>query len=391
MNVADDKPYPQAPDIPDNTDAPPFVNVWDRGSGAYRNYRIPSLLVTKSGALLAFCEGRSGGDTSDVDILVKRSDDGGVSWSEGTVVWGDPGNVSGNPCPVLDEETGTIWMPMTWNHVDDPQPLVMAGTAKYSRLPYMTCSTDDGRTWAPAKNIAEETKHPDWRWYGTGPGVGIQLKRGPHKGRLVTPCNHSAVYPYNQEGYGCHIMYSDDHGTTWKYGAAIEGIAESQVAELIDGRILLHGRNQGPAGLHQKGFAYGLEGGLVWSPLRFDPNLTEPQCQSSLMRYSWPEEGGRSRLVFANPAGTVRGGSGTYFEREKFVVRLSYDEGTTWPVTKLLDHRPSGYSCLAALPGGDIGCLYEAGEESSVDRDGCGLAFTRFSLEWLTDRKDGAR
>ena len=386
--MADDqKPYPEAPPIPANTDFPTGLDVWVRGTGNYNNYRIPALLVTKKGTLLAFCEGRSEGDTSDIDMLVKRSEDGGATWSEEKIIWGDPGNVSGNPCPVVDEDTGTIWFPMTWNHIEDHQPKIMDGTAKYSRLPYMTCSTDDGLTWAPAENIAKETKHPDWRWYGTGPGVGIQLKRGPCSGRLVIPCNHSAVYPYNPEGYGCHIMYSDDHGGTWKYGAAVEGIAECQAAELTDGRILLHGRNQGPAALHKKGFTYGLDGGLVWSPLRFDPNLTEPKCQSSLIRYTWPEDGGKSRLLFSNPAGTVLGGAGKFW-REKLVVRLSYDEGTKWSVSKLLDPRPSGYSCLTVLPDGDIACLYEAGEERYADRDNCGLAFRRFSLKWLTDGED---
>jgi len=220
--------------------------------------------------------------------------------------------------------------------------------------------------------------------YGIGPGVGIQLRRGPHKGRLVMPCNHSAVYPGNPEGFGCHMIYSDDHGETWAYGAQLTpGVGECQVVELIDGRLLIHARNQGPEGLHEKGVAYSLDGGVIWSPLRYDSNLTEPKCMSSLIRYSWPDKGEKSRLLFANPSGTVLGGAGK-FVREKLMVRLSYDEGETWPIAKMLDGGPSGYSCLAALPDGDIACLYEGGKERYAEK----IVFKRFSLAWLTDGKD---
>lgn len=379
--------------IPTNTDYPDGVDLWPHGRGPYRNYRIPALLVTPTGAVLAFCEGRSGDDTSDIDLLVKRSEDGGVTWSDATVVWGDAGNTSGNPCPVVDRETGTIWMAMTWNHIEDDQAKVMDGTAKHSRQPCVTHSTDDGRTWAPARNVAATCKHPDWRWYATGPGIGIQLERGPYKGRLVIPCNHSAPYPYYEDGYAGHIMYSDDHGTSWKYSSGVIGLSETQVVERVDGRLLMHGRNQGPAGHHMKIFAHGHDGGTVWSPPRFEPQLTEPKCQSSLMRYSWPEDrgrGGRSRVVFAHPAGTVLGGAGKFW-REILTVRLSYDEGATWSVAKVLDPRPAGYSCLAVLPDGDLACLYEAGPERYADRPGCALVFKRFSLSWLTDGRDSGR
>ena len=368
---------------------PQETDVFVSGQDGYHVYRIPALIVTAEKALLAFCEGRriTGYDTDDIDLLVKRSEDGGDTWSEQQVAWSDDGNTCGNPCPVVDEETGAIWLGGTWNHIDDPQETVMTGAASFSRLPHITHSTDDGRTWAKARNISKETKHPEWRWYATGPGVGIQLKRGPHQGRLVIPCNHSALYPYNQEGYSCHVIYSDDHGETWQYGGVIEGIGECQVAELPDGRLLLHGRNHGPKGMHQKGIAYGLEGGLVWSPLRFDPQLIEPVCQSSLIRYTWPDDGDKSRLLFSNPTNTVpRVGNKHMYRRKKLTVRLSYDEGATWPVAKLIEPGSSAYSCLTALPNGDIACLHEGG--GGVERYLERIVCKRFSLEWLTDGQD---
>jgi sialidase-1 len=380
------------PPIPANTDIPEGVAVWTLHTGRYPYYRAPALLVTLQGAILAFCEGRSGMDTSDIDILVKRSEDGGRTWSDEVIVWGGEGNTCGNICPVLDEDTGTIWLAAIWNHIDDTQDKVMNGTARFSRYPYIACSTDDGRTWAPARNVTAECKHPDWRWYGTGPGVGIQIKRGPHKGRLIIPCCHSATYPYYEEGYAGHIMYSDDHGVTWTYGAAVVGMAEPQIVELTDGRLLMHGRNQGPAALHMKIFAYGHAGGTVWSPPRFAPDLTEPKCQSSLIRYSWPEDagrGGRSRILFSNPAGQTLAGAGK-LRREKLVARISYDEGRSWAHAKMVEPQPAGYSCLTALPDGDVGCIVETGPEKYTTSAGCVLRFSRFSIDWLTDGKDRA-
>ena len=368
---------------------PEEIDVFVSGQDGYHTYRIPALIVTAEKTLLAFCEGRriTGGDTDDIDVLVKRSIDGGDSWSEQQVVWGDAGNTCGNPCPVVDEATGDIWLGGTWNHIDEPLETVIAGTARFSRQPHITHSTDDGRTWAKASNISKATKHPEWRWYATGPGVGIQLKHGPNQGRLVIPCHHSVPYPDNPEGYCGHILYSDDHGQTWQNGGVIEGVNECQVAELTDGRLLLHGRHHDPQGMHQKGVAYSVDGGLAWSPLQFHPQLIEPVCQSSLIRYSWPEDGDKSRLLFSNPVNTVPRIVNKYmYRRRKLTVRLSYDEGETWPVAKLLEDGSSAYSCLTALPNGDIACLHEGG--GGVEKYRKRIVCKRFSLEWLTDGQD---
>ncbi len=368
---------------------PEEIDVFVSGQDGYCTYRIPALIVTAEKTLLAFCEGRriTGDDTDDIDVLVKRSVDGGDSWSEQQVVWGDAGNTCGNPCPVVDEATGDIWLGGTWNHIDEPHETVIAGTARFSRQPYITHSTDDGRTWAKASNIGKATKHPEWRWYATGPGVGIQLKHGPNAGRLVIPCNHSVAYPDNPEGYCGHILYSDDHGQTWQNGGDIEGVNECQVAELSDGRLLLHGRHHDPQGMHQKGVSYSVDGGLLWSPLQFHPQLIEPVCQSSLIRYSWPEAGDQSRLLFSNPVNTVpRIVNKHMYRRRKLTVRLSYDEGETWPVAKLLEDGSSAYSCLTALPNGDIACLHEGG--GGVERYRERIVLKRFPLEWLTDGQD---
>ena len=139
--------------------------------------------------------------------------------------------------------------------------------------------------------------------------------------------------------------------------------------------------------MHQKGVSYSVDGGLLWSPLQFHPQLIEPVCQSSLIRYSWPEAGDQSRLLFSNPVNTVpRIVNKHMYRRRKLTVRLSYDEGETWPVAKLLEDGSSAYSCLTALPNGDIACLHEGG--GGVERYRERIVLKRFPLEWLTDGQD---
>ena len=102
-------PSPQDADLPRMSDQ---VDVWTSGEGGYHTYRIPAVVQSPNGALLAFCEGRKGGrgDSGDIDLLMKRSDDGGATWGEQRVLWDDGDNVCGNPCPVLDRDTGVIFL-----------------------------------------------------------------------------------------------------------------------------------------------------------------------------------------------------------------------------------------------------------------------------------------
>lgn len=337
--------------------------IFVKGSGGYNIYRIPALLTTQKGTLLAFCEGREGGDSSDIDLLLRRSKDGGKTWSSTQVVWDQAKNVCGNPCPVQDRDTGIIWLPLTWNNSSDSDGALHGGTGKDTRRVFMCSSEDDGLTWSKPVDITETTKKKEWWWYATGPGVGIQLEKGPHKGRLVIPCDHTS-----KDGFGSHVIYSDDHGKTWQLGGSVEGGAnECQVVELSDGTLMLNMRIQkGSKGM--RGISTSKDGGTTWSELRHEATLIEPICQASFLRYSSPSSSGKSRLLFSNPASTEK--------RENMTVRLSYDEGKTWPVSKQLYTGGSAYSCLAVLPEGDIACLYEVGDDDAI-------YFSRFPLEWL--------
>ena len=354
---------------------PTLTDLYIGGEDGYHAYRIPSLLVTNKGTLLAFCEGRKGGrgDSGNIDLLVRRSEDGGKTWSRQQVVWDDGANTCGNPCPVVDERTGTIWLTMTWNHGQDTEHQIMQAAGKDTRRVFVTHSDDDGRTWAEPRQITENTKRPEWRWFATGPGVGIQLKHGRWQGRLLIPCDHSVVTPEDPTGYNSHVIFSDDRGKTWHLGGAIRpAVNECQVVELTDGTLLMNMRNYDRRAT-TRAVATSRDGGMTWSQVRHDPALVEPICQASLVRYDSSSAGGQDWLLFSNPA---HGRTGV---RRDMTVRLSRDGGKTWPIERLLWPGPSAYSCLAVLPDGEIACLLEGGPDNPYER----IVFAHFGLPWL--------
>jgi len=348
------------------------VDVFVSGTGGYHTYRIPAVIVTTKDTVLAFCEGRksSRSDTGDIDLMLRRSSDGGKTWSKPQVVWDDKGNTCGNPCPVVDRKTGTIWLLLTWNRGDDHESLIKKGTSKDTRRVYVCRSVDDGATWSRPVEITKTTKHPDWRWYATGPGVGIQLQRGPRKGRMVIPCDHSC----EKTGFGSHAIFSDDGGKTWKRGKAIlPDVNECQVVELVDGRLMMNMRNYKRSHSRMRGIATSRDGGATWSKVDYDSALPEPICQASFLRYSMAGKGGgKNMLLFSNPASKT--------SRSRMTVRASFDEGKTWPVAKLIYSGSAAYSCLTVLPDQSVGLLYE--------RDGYKrISFARIPIEWLTGKK----
>ncbi len=344
------------------------TTVFQSGQEGSHTFRIPSLLVTPKGTVLAFCEGRKmgGGDAGDIDLVLKRSLDGGTNWGKLELVWDDGANTCGNPCPVIDRETGTLWLLMTWNRGDDREPGIIAQTSKDTRHIFITRSTDDGITWSRPQDITRAVKPTNWTWYATGPGAGIQIERGPCKGRLVIPCDHIEA---NTRNYFSHVIYSDDHGKTWQLGGQTPKpqVNECEVVELTGNRLLLNMRNYDRA-QRTRQIALSSDGGLTWTAQHHALELIEPICQASIRRYSWPLEGGKSIILFSNPAST---------QREKMTVRLSYDEGQSWPAARELYAGPSGYSCLAVLPNHTIGCLYERGNKNPYET----IVLARFTLE----------
>jgi len=337
--------------------------LWTSGTEGYDTYRIPAVIVTDRGTVLAFCEGRrdNRSDTGDIDMLVKRSGDGGSTWSDQEVVWGDAGNTCGNPCPVVDRETGTVWLLMTHNLGIDRESEIIDGKSQGSRTVWVTASEDDGRTWREPLNITSSTKRADWTWYATGPGNGIQLSSG----RLLIPCDHIEA---GTNRYYSHVIYSDDHGTTWQLGGTTshDQVNECCVAELENGDVLLNTRNYDRSQRTRQVTVSG-DGGMTWRDQRHDETLIEPICQAALVRY--PGRG--DRLLFSNPASRD--------DRRNLTVRLSDNAGGSWPHGKVLHPGPAAYSSLAVLSDGTVACLYERGEDHPYET----ITLARFELGWV--------
>lgn len=345
-------------------------DLFTSGVGGYHTYRIPALLVTAQGSVLALCEGRkdSISDHGDLDLVLKRSTDGGRTWSATQIVHeeGNDAKITiGNPCPVVDRATGTIWLPFCRNN----------------KQVLLTSSTDDGQTWSKPRDISASVTRPDWAWVATGPGIGIQLTRGKHAGRLVIPSDHRRDLAAGKEEWNSHMMFSDDAGQTWQISTPIQaGGNECQIVERADGTLLVNTRMQGHfAGV--RGIATSTDGGATWSSIAPEKQMPCPQCEASLVRESWPVGDQPGRLLFSNPDPPAAAtGKGPSHVRKRLTIRESSDDGKTWPIAKRLTEGFSAYSSLAVLPDGTILCLYETGDKKGYEV----LRLARFSRAWLT-------
>ena len=344
------------------------------GSDGYHTYRIPALAVSTAGTVLAFCEGRKNGwgDSGDIDLLLKRSRDGGKTWGAQQIIWDDAGHCCGNPCAVVDRTAGTIWLLSTWNRGDDHEGAIIAGKSKDTRRIFALQSDDDGASWSAPREITAAVKLSNWTWYATGPGSGIQIENGPHRGRLVIPCDHIEA---DTKRYFSHVIFSNDHGATWQLGGSSprDRVNECEVVELAGGRLLLNMRNYDRAQARRQ-VATSDDGGGTWKDQRFDDALVEPICQAAVERLR-----GSGAILFSNPASADG--------RKRMTVRTSLDGGTTWPRARVLHEGPSAYSDLAALPDGSAACcLYEAGAENAAEW----IVFARLPVEALLPPPPGA-
>jgi arylsulfatase A-like enzyme len=351
------KPMPALVDRKDVHVTDVFVPAKD----GYPHIRIPSLVTAKNGDLLAFAEGRQGGDHSENDLILKRSDDGGRTWAKLQVVFERGKDVMVNPCPVVLDSGRIVMMfqhfPAGYHaramgtRVKQLEPGVKAGKISRTLVIY---SDDHGKTWSKTRDVTVQTKRPaPVISTATGPGIGIQLQRGPHRGRIIMPTNEGWFDDAKKRHFNVYACYSDDGGSTWAFGKPAPNGSpgegnEVQMVELSDGSVMLNTRSNG--GTKHRKIAISRDGGETWSPLKDENAHPESQCMGSILRYSW-RDAGKSRLVFANP--------GTQSGRQQGTVRISYDEGKTWPVAKLFYPGGYAYSCLTKTADGSIGLLYE--------------------------------
>ncbi|WP_262056693.1 sialidase family protein [Streptomyces sp. STR69] len=349
----------------------------------YACFRIPAVVRTNDGTLLAFAEGRvlNCGDATDIDIVVKRSTDDGATWSPLQVVNHGGGDTHGNPAPVVDRETGRVLLAETYNtgRTDSASCSVPC-----DRTPHLQYSDDDGLSWSQPRDLSDEILPPNWNsWYATGPVHGTQLTRGKHRGRLVFGVNTETWDGSRVTANNAALIVSDDGGDHWRIGAtdsypiAADGTwrqkpSEVTPTERTDGSILVSGREQDGTALGHRTQAVSRDGGDSFAaPFRDLPDLYAPQVQCSTL-------GVGSRILLSCDADPDR--------RRTMMIRSSYDGGRTWDSVDrgtVVTKDWSGYSDMARIDGDTVGLLYEGGAVSATDE----IRFARFNGAWLQPRR----
>ncbi len=381
--------------------AEPFIEKTDlftAGEGGYKLYHIPGLVVTAKGTVLAWCEARQkGGDWDQIDLLLRRSSDEGRTWSEPQKIADVPGPKTKNPFSLAVKNVNPA--DVTYNNpvliADRDGTVHMVFCLEYMRCYYQR-SADDGVTWSAPVEItgAFEKFRPayEWKVLASGPNHGIQLKNG----RLIVP-----VWLSTGTGGNAHrpsvtaTIFSDDQGKTWRAGdiavpCTDEWINpnETVAIELADGRVMLNVRSESKA--HRRLVTTSADGATGWSTPRFDEALLDPICMAGIVRFSFAAGAGKSRILFSNPDNLSRADGkeepGKSRDRKNVSVKLSYDEGATWAVTKTVEPGPSMYSDIAVAKSGTILCFYGRGDKPGFA--GKWLTLARCNLEWLTGGAD---
>jgi sialidase-1 len=326
-------------------------------------FRIPALITTKKGTLLAVCDARvdrEGDPPNNVDQVLRQSVDQGKTWSALRTILDFPNKEgAGDPQLVQDPKTERIFLfygycPGRNELIDAP---IMLGRHLSLQFIY---SDDEGNHWSLPVVAEYGLKQNGWHSLWPGPGRGTVLKNGT----LVVP-----VSGYDTENIFSHFLYSSDHGQSWNISGRIGvGINEATLVELADGTLLVNARND----TKKRAIVTSTDQGATWSEIFYHPDLIEPTCQASLIKAKWKK---KDVLIFSNPNDLVK--------RQNLTVKISFDEGTTWPLTKVIHHGPSAYSCLTVLKNGNIGLLYENGVHNAYEK----ISFIDFSLDSLTSRR----
>ena len=337
--------------------AGPFLDKTDlftAGQSGYETFRIPGIVVTRSGTLLAYCEARRGSrsDWADIEILMTRSTNGGRTWTPPQRIADSGKDTVNNPVAIVDRDSGRVHFLYCIN---------------YHRCYYMF-SDDDGSTFSDPTEITQAfqplREHYAWNVLATGPGHGIQLRSG----RLLVPIWMSTEHRHHRPS-AVSVLYSDDHGKSWNSGDVVcehpdplINPSETIAVQLSDGRVLLNIRSENDD--HRRALSFSDDGVTGWSPITFDEALFEPICMAALVPIPPPLADNRSTFVFSNPDSsanaTVRG-KHSFRHRENVTIRLSTDDCRTWPTSRVLEPGISGYSDLAVGRDGMIYCLYERG------------------------------
>jgi sialidase-1 len=349
------------------------IPVFVSGTDGYKSYRIPAIIVTQDGSLLAFAEGRvhGTGDFGNIDIVMKKSKDKGKTWSGLQVIVDADSLQAGNCAPVVDTNDpaypqGRIFL--FYNTGNNYEGEVRKGNGL--RQVWYKTSTDNGATWSGAVNITTQVHRPkqpqinplynfpaDWRSYANTPGHAIQFQIGKYKGRIFVAANHSSGKPQpNFTDYQAHGYYTDDHGKTFHLGETVNmpGSNESTAAELSHNKLMMNSRNQ-RGDVRARIVSISSDGGVTWDTTYFDKTLIDPVNEGSILTVG--QKKGKRIIAFCNAADTKR--------RDSLTLRISYDDGRTWRKSYVVDKSPNrkgdytAYCDLVKLGKKEIGVLYE--------------------------------
>mgnify|MGYP001027155771 CR=1 FL=1 len=350
-----------------------YIKLFDGGPSGYHSFRIPSIVKTKNGTLVAICESRRWNNTDwgDINVVYKRSTDNGNTWSGLGEIIGTGNGTWGNPTSVYDPDKGTngrIWVFLSWN---DGTHTSMATIDSWGDRKVYSCYSDDnGVKWSAPVDRTAALLPPGYKWDAMGPGIGIRTTIN-HPGRLIIPATRRNIY-------------SDDHGATWRYQSIPGQTSEGAIVEKMNGSLL---RNDRPTTANwetakRRWISSGtIENGFA----TFTPQdvLLDPACQGSILRYNTDTP---HRIYLLNSASTV--------SRGKMRVRISYDDGKTWPVSRRIydwltedqavAQGKGGYSSMIKTEDYHVGALIEINEDvSNSSTSHRSIEFHKFNLPWI--------
>ncbi|WP_263416469.1 sialidase family protein [Terriglobus albidus] len=352
------------------------VNLWNAGIGGYATYRVPGIVKTRRGTLLAYCGGRkdlSKGDWSPTDILLRRSIDGGHTWEPSRLIAGNGQDLTDNAVMIAEGKTGEVHLLYQKN---------------YAKV-FIRNSSDDGKTFSQEREITDvfDQFKPDYDWNVVTPGVGhgIQLRNG----RLLASI-WIANGKLNPDGTRAHApaavgtIYSDDRGRTWKRGALVARDSaeivspnETVAAQLPDGRVMVNIRTGGAE--HLRAVATSKDGISGWSKPHFDPQLFDPTCDAGLV-----VDAAEKLVYFSNP--DSRDVSGVkdrkWRARENLTLKVSEDDGRTWSHERVLDPGVAGYSDIASGKE-ELYVIYESGSLQGSQAKPAHISVARVTKSWL--------
>lgn len=340
--------------------------VFEAGEDGYKCYRIPAIIASKNGLLLAFAEGRVNncGDFGDVDIVSKTSSDGGKTWSALKVVVSNANLQAGNPAPVFDYldprfPNGRLFL--FYNTGNNSEGEIVKGNGVRETL-YST-SLDFGKNWSEPTNITLQVHKPnepnfnpaydfseDWRHYANTPGHAIQLKNG----NLFIPMNFSLGDPQNGKiPYYAGAFYSEDHGQNYQLSTplTLEGSNESTAVELVNGEVLLNARDQTEK-TGKRYYARSNDNGKTWYEEGLDPQLTDPVCEGSLNKI------GKRKILLSHLDSEK--------DRKNLVLRISNDGGKNWNRMISIYKGSAAYSDIVVLNKKEVGVLFEKDEYTQI-------------------------